>query len=484
MISIQTNTDSINAQNNLNINQEFQSKTIQSLTSGYRINSSGDDAAGLAVANQLRDNITELTQGVQNASDATAQLQIVDGGLSNISTILDRMKTLATESASGTFTGNRSTLNQEYQGLVSEITRQATNVGLNSGGSFNKNLSVYIGGASSEANATVNVDLSGTNNAVDATSLGLTGSNVLGGGVELTNNTVNLNNTSTVAAQSFTFNYMANGTAQSQTFSISAGSTSNAMTQLNSDLSSLGINASIGSDGGLQFSGGTDFTVKAGTATGGLATSGSTATNTSNYNFDGGTFTAPTGSNTEALTIATSTGNTTYTVTAGESLSDTIAGLNTALQNSGSTVSAVMNSAGNGISFQGSGNFSLTDDASSGTATAIQTAQVGGNYVVTAADNGSTSNADSAINAINTAIANLGLVQGSVGAGENKLQYATNLANSQISNYSTAESNIRDADVAAEAANLTKAQVLQQSSIAAMAQANAEPQAILKLLQG
>jgi len=70
-----------------------------------------------------------------------------------------------------------------------------------------------------------------------------------------------------------------------------------------------------------------------------------------------------------------------------------------------------------------------------------------------------------------------------VGAGENKLQYAINLAQSQISNFSTAESQIRDANIAADAANLTKAQVLEQSSIAAMAQANAEPQAVLKLLQ-
>src|SRR5579875_4132683 len=115
MISLQTNVDSINAQNNLNINEQFQSNTIQQLTSGYRINSSGDDAAGLAVANGLRDNIAELTQGVSNANDGVSQLQIIDGGLSNISTILDRMQTLATESASSTFQGNRATLNQEYQ---------------------------------------------------------------------------------------------------------------------------------------------------------------------------------------------------------------------------------------------------------------------------------------------------------------------------------------------------------------------------------
>src|SRR5580692_6874308 len=98
MISIQTNTDSLIAQQNLNVNSQFQSNTIQQLTSGYRINSSSDDAAGLAVANQYRDQIAELNQGVLNANDGTSQLQIIDGGLNNISTMLNRLQTLATES--------------------------------------------------------------------------------------------------------------------------------------------------------------------------------------------------------------------------------------------------------------------------------------------------------------------------------------------------------------------------------------------------
>ena len=77
----------------------------------------------------------------------------------------------------------------------------------------------------------------------------------------------------------------------------------------------------------------------------------------------------------------------------------------------------------------------------------------------------------------------MGQVQSRVGAGENKLSYAIGLANSQITNFSAAESGIRDADVATAAANLTKAQVLQQASVAALAQANSAPQALLKLLQ-
>jgi hypothetical protein len=94
MLSLRTNVDSLNAQTNLKVNSSFQSKTIQQLTSGYRINQSGDDAAGLAVANALRSGITELTQGVANGNDGLGQLQIIDGGLSNISNLLDRMKTL------------------------------------------------------------------------------------------------------------------------------------------------------------------------------------------------------------------------------------------------------------------------------------------------------------------------------------------------------------------------------------------------------
>src|ERR1035438_6759502 len=103
MLSIQTNVSSLVAQEHLSVNNAFQANTIEQLTSGYRINASGDDAAGLAVANQFRNNIAEVTQGVANGNNAVAQLQIMDGGMSNISQILDRLQTLATQSASASF---------------------------------------------------------------------------------------------------------------------------------------------------------------------------------------------------------------------------------------------------------------------------------------------------------------------------------------------------------------------------------------------
>ena len=177
--SIQTNANSLIAQENLRVNSNFQSQTIRRLTSGYRINQSGDDAAGLAVANKFRSDTAELVQGVRNANDGVSQLQIADGGMSNISKMLDRLKTLAAQSGSATFTGDRTVLNNEFSTLVGEIDRQATSIGLNTGGSFAASLSVYLGGgkgatnATLIANGTVTMDL--TKATVDSQSLGLTG---------------------------------------------------------------------------------------------------------------------------------------------------------------------------------------------------------------------------------------------------------------------------------------------------------------------
>jgi flagellin len=100
------------------------------------------------------------------------------------------------------------------------------------------------------------------------------------------------------------------------------------------------------------------------------------------------------------------------------------------------------------------------------------------------ADISTVSGAQAAVTAISNAVSALGSAQAGIGKGENQLNYAVSLAQSQITNLSAAESQIRDANVAQQAANLSKAQVLSQASIAAMAQANSAPQAVLSLLRG
>jgi flagellin len=490
-ISIQTNVASLNAQYYISQNQNFQNTAIQQLSSGYKINSSADDPAGLATANQYAGEITQLTAGVQNASDGTSTLQIADGGLSNISQILGRLQTLAAESASGTFQGNRTTVNNEYQGLLTEINRQASNIGLNTGGVNNTNLTVYTGGGSTQANSQVSVNLAGANNAVDTTALGIGATSVAGGGTGISLNSVNLSNTATTFLsgnqQTFTFN-LNTGTGN-QTVAINVNPTASVaglsgaavISSLNTSLAAYGITASIGSNGALQFGGATAFTVStSAAATGPISTSGS-AINSANYNVDTGAFSgAAITAGTETDVIQNAGGSYTLSLTnADNTVALALTAINSSL--SGSGILAVADAAGTGISLQSTAAFSVNQ---TGAATGSVFTTPGSNPVTAASTTASsTGSALAALTALTQAIANLGLVQGNVGAGENKLQYATNLAQSQITNVSAAESGIRDADVAAAAANLTKAQVLQQTSLAALSQANSAPQAVLALLK-
>jgi flagellin len=482
-ISFQTNYASLVAQNNLNTNSNFQTQTIEALTSGYRINQSGDDAAGLAVANRYQSSIVELTQGVLNANAGVSALQIADGGLSNITTILNRLKTLATESASSTFTGDRNNINVEYQQLVQQVSQQAANIGLNANGSLNASNLVYIGGGTG-SNAQVHVDLSGTQNQVDAAGLGIANTSVLGGGTELTGNTVRLDAPGATflksASQSFTFNLISGGAATSVTATVTGGasglSQSQVLSSLNSQLSQYNITASVGSDGQLNFGGSAAFTVNTTTADAvdQIATTATTGTNNGVYSTAGAaSYTAAA----ETLTFQNGQGTANVALTAADTLTSALAKINAQTDSLG--IYAVANAAGTGISIQSINNFTASTTAAGGafTATGPQTTTT----PTTAST--ATGNALAAITAINNALSQLGNVQSRVGAGENVLSYAISLANSQITNFSAAESGIKDANVATEAANLTKAQVIQQASVAALAQANSAPQSLLKLLQ-
>jgi flagellin len=508
-MSIQTNVNALMAQENLRANNEFQGKTIQRLTSGYRINSSGDDAAGLAVANKFRSDTAELMQGVRNANDGISQLQIIDGGANNISKILDRMKTLATQASSTTFTGNRATLDTEFQALKGEIDRQAANVGLNSGGSNNAQMEVYIGGGgSNQANAKVSVDLSGSGNRIDSTGLGVSASSLQSGGVsvgsyDLRNKTNVLANTNNDGSQVFTFNLAGGGTVAATVTAATGGITGdNAVTQLNSALNASGISAFINSTTGiLTFASSAAFstTIAAGGGTGrvatnDVATAGATADNSGLYRSTTAGLNATwvdlgvAGDHTD---LKFTKGGVSVTVilqgsggdSSGTSIGAAINKLSSQLAGLG--ISVLKDAAGTNITFESSGNFTIEEVAGSTAAKGIfAAAGVQGATQTPTAGSSATANAMSAITALGNAVTNLGSVQGKLGAGQNKLQYAINLAQSQISGFSAAESRVRDTDVASEAANLTKAQVLVQASMAAMAQANSAPQAVLSLLRG
>jgi flagellin len=496
-LSIQTNVTSLIAQENLRTNTAFQNNTIEQLTSGYRINSSGDDAAGLAVANQYRSTTAQLTQGVLNANNGVSVFQTIDGGLSNISQILDRLNTLATESASGTFNGNRGTIDNEYQSLVGEINRQASNVGLSSGGVYNSALSIFIGGGNTQANSQVNVDLSGVNNAVDATSLGLTGTTVSGGGTGLSvggvANNVDLNDSAVQflagsGSQTFTFNIVGpGGTASTATATLQGGTNgltgSEVLSSLNKQLAASGITASTDSSGALQFSGTTAFTLDAVAASGaGTSVVNNNAAINANagfYNINSA-FTVASGS-TEAVTFQNSGGSYNVTLATGLTSALAVASLNSQLANTG--ISAVLGANGTDINIQSQGSFSVNELTPDSGGNGLFTTAGGKTVIAPNSTASNTGNAEAALIAIQNAVTELGTIQGKVGAGENLLADAVDLAQSQITNLSAAQSRIRDADIATEAANLTKSQVLQQSSIAALAQANSAPQQLLTLLK-
>ena len=260
------------------------------------------------------------------------------------------------------------------------------------------------------------------------------------------------------------------------------------LTQFNTALAGTGITAALsGATGALVFKGNSAFTVTDGgntasittALTSTLTTATKSMANTTVNNYDSTGWAVPTG-NSLTFNVGTTTSTVKFT-SADSNVSHAVQTLNTGLAGTG--IAAVVDQAGTGISFQSANSFSMDTPSSNSSAVYGGTSTSGSSYTPTTPAQSGIGNAESAITAINSAIQSLGFVQGSVGAGENKLQYAINLAQSQVANFSKAESQIRDADVAAEAANLTKASVLSQTSIAAMAQANSEPQSILKLLQ-
>lgn len=165
--SVVTNIASINAQKELEISNLGLRKALERLSSGLRINRSGDDAAGLAVANKFRSDVAILSVGVRNANDGLSRLQTSDAALNNISLLVDRAAALAAQSASGGFEGNRTTLNSEFTQVLAEIDRESAVARVGVSNAF----SVFIGGGATNITAAFTQD-------VNTTGLGLSGLNV------------------------------------------------------------------------------------------------------------------------------------------------------------------------------------------------------------------------------------------------------------------------------------------------------------------
>ena len=155
---IQHNIAAINSYRNLSTNQNALSKNLEKLSSGYKINRAGDDAAGLAISETMRSQINGLNQAVNNANDAVGLIQTAEGAMTETHSMLQRMKTLTTQAANGTYTETaRKNIKAEIDALNSEITRIASTTQFNGEKPLNPkakaNLTFFIGASADKTNA-------------------------------------------------------------------------------------------------------------------------------------------------------------------------------------------------------------------------------------------------------------------------------------------------------------------------------------------
>ena len=155
---IQHNIAAINSYRNLSTNQSALSKNLEKLSSGYKINRAGDDAAGLAISETMRSQINGLNQAVNNANDAVGLIQTAEGAMTETHSMLQRMKTLTTQAANGTYTETaRKNIKAEIDALNSEITRIASTTQFNGEKPLNPkakaNLTFFIGASADKTNA-------------------------------------------------------------------------------------------------------------------------------------------------------------------------------------------------------------------------------------------------------------------------------------------------------------------------------------------
>ena len=491
---INHNMASVNTYGRLSANNAATSKSLEKLSSGLRINRAGDDAAGLAMSEKMRAQIRGLDQASSNSQDAISLIQTAEGALTETHSILQRMRELAVQSSTDTNTADdRSKIQSEIDELAKEITRISNTTEFNT-----KNL--LAGGLSTTFHVGANQDqnLSMTVGALDAQSLGVAGATV---------NTTFTNTNTGISTLTTTSPNLNNYYVTSDYDAASAG----AVTQSNA----LG---GAGTADVTAFTGSADatFQVKIGSADGtGKVTSAS-------YSTDGGsTWSAATVDSTGANGIATLADGAklTFTTDLQNAAADTYTftataekitlGINPAADGSGVAVgtnvvvhnnqsSATLGaSASNQVA---STTFSfatlkakgavLVSDKITQTVTNSSTAVIGADGAVTTnavtqkgLDVSSQGAANSAITTIDNAIKTVSTERSKLGAVQNRLEHTINNLGTSSENITSAESRIRDVDMAKEMMSFQKNSILSQAATAMLAQANQQPQGVLQLLQ-
>ena len=462
---INTNIPSMTAQRNLSSSQSDLATSLQRLSSGLRINSAKDDAAGLAISERFTSQIRGLVQAARNANDGISLAQTAEGALKEVSNNLQRIRELAVQSANGTNSASdRAAIQTEVSQLIAEVDRVASQTTFNDikllDGTFS-NAAFQVGANAGETITVASVTSAKTADLGASISATLTDSAMTGDVSDFAVNGVSISGTATSAKElAAAVNALSgtNVTAQAGATTVAAGditagaaSGSGRITinNVTTDLITL-----VGNDNAADLEEVRDKINLISAATGVTAS------------IDG---------NGVALTAADGR-NITHAIGAAEA--GTFTAVNTGMIADATTRASVTltGTSSAGITLTG------TDVGTAGFTTTSAAATVTGT-AVSNIDVSSVSGANAAITSIDAAMSTVNSTRATLGAVQNRFESVVSSLQERSENLSAARSRIQDADFAAETASLTRGQILQQAGVAMLAQANALPQNVLSLLR-
>jgi flagellin-like hook-associated protein FlgL len=448
-MSVNTNIAAMNAYRNLSVTNDAMSKSLERLSSGYRINKASDDAAGLAISEGLRSQIGGMTQAVRNTQDGTSVVQTAEGALNETTSILQRMRDLSVQAANdGSLnTDAKESIQKEMGQLKSELSRIADTTTFNGtkllDGNFNKAFQV-----GANAGETISVNIS---KAASANGLGVDGVDVTAIG-SYTAGTIGT--ATPVAGKVYTAN--ATDTSQATTTIVAASGQFNDVAD---DVATTGVDETSA------------FTPASFTSLSGTITFGGKSLDLASVDYSELDSTATAQDYLDTLNAAaTAAGvNGAFAFGAGSASADPLDTDATALTDTDAAKRLVFTGSSSGVD----GYTDATGTAKSGSAADIASATPAFAAATGASD---------AIKRIDAAIKTVSSVRADLGAISNRFEHTVNNLNVAIENTTASESRIRDTDMASEMTKFTRAQVLTQAGTSMLAQANQSTQSILKLL--
>jgi len=470
---INTNIASLNAQRNLTTSQAGLTTALQRLSSGLRINSAKDDAAGMAIASRMDSQIGGMTQAARNANDGISLAQTAEGDLNQITANLQRMRDLSVQSSNASNSASdRASLQNEVSQLASEIDRVAKNSSFNGvkllDGTFNAQ--TFQVGANNTTNDHITVAsiASATGASLGGSfSATVTGSTITTGTAS-TGSNIAINGANVIASVTdgvSVTNATSSAKAMAAAVNASAGT---GVTATATNVQTGAFTAAAALTGTITINGVTTASITTTNAQSdtGLAAaainliSGATGvTAVDNGDASGVTLTAADGRNID-ISFTTLTATATGVHAAGTGLGGKI---------------TLTSSGNNGITVTGAAAASLGSPATTA-ATATGTA-------ISQLDISSVTGAQTALASIDAALASVNTSRASLGAYQNRFSSVVTSLQTTTENLSASKSRIMDADFAAETANLTRGQILQQAGTAMLAQANSLPNGVLALLR-